>query len=250
MKRIIALLLCTGFIFALAGCKQKTPEEIEQEITTKLEEAKYADTHISGSIAINIPDAGQQKITIDGDCKLDASGELPKILLDGSIGLEGVMSFPLSFYMDDSNAVISILGQSEKAPIDEETKSQLKVLMGENAVKTNFNKTVTATAYEGTDAIEINYDLSTLNQLMSSNVDDDTTINSFKTYYLLKNKDELDSMVALISITAEGEQMDINIRIKFNSLGQPVDFTAPTVTEGTDRTLDILTNQQTNKEAA
>lgn len=250
MKRIIAFIVCMSFIFAFTGCKTKSAEDIEKDISAKLEEAKYADTHITGSIAMNVPDAGQQKITIDADYKLDASGEIPKMLLDGNIGLEGIMSFPMSFFMDENNAVISVLGQSAQAPIDEETKSQLKLFMGENAVKTNFNKTVASTTYEGTEAIELNYDLSALNQLMAANSEDNVSINSFKVYYLLKDKDKLDSIAALISLTSEGEQMDINLNIKINSIGQSIDITAPTVSVGTDKTLDILTNQQTNKEAA
>lgn len=242
MKKLIALFMCIAIIFALTGCKKKSIDEIEQKISQQLTDAEYIDAHISGKVSMNIPDAGMQTLTIDADYKMDISGNFPKMLLDGSFGLEGVMSIPLSLYLDENSASISMLGQVQETTINDEAKTQLQTILGKDGIQTNFSKTVTETTYNDTRAIQLTYDVSAINQLASLSAQ--ASLDNLTSYYLLNNKDELDSMVVLLSITSEGEKMDMEFTIKYNSLNQPITITP--ISTGTTRNIPLLTNEQTS----
>lgn len=238
MKRIIALCLSFGLIFAVTGCKKKSAQDIEQQITKQMADSKYADVHITGDISMNIPDAGSQKITIDTDLKTDISGNFPKIGMNGSIGVAGVVTLPLNFYMDNDKLAINMLGQYSEAPIPDDVKEQIKSAMNQNSgVQLALNKTVTITKYNNQDALEIVFDTTQLNQLINSPLfnpsagSENVSIDKLQAYYLLKNGEELDSVVVQMTMTSGTEKIDMNFTAIYNSIGQPVEITPPASTQ-------------------
>lgn len=229
MKKILALALCVVLAFAATGCKKDTPQDLEKELTQKLADAKYLDTNIKATVDMNLEGMGAQQMVLDGSLKLDISGEFPKMSMDGSMAIANLMTLPFGFYMDDSTALISMLGQSQEVPIDETTKNQFKTAMQANKSESTISKTVEETKYNEQKALKINFDLNQLNTVSSAatagQTDASPKITKMDMYYVLTDSNDLKSIVADLVVNSEGQDMTMNLTMDINSIGQPVEIT-------------------------
>lgn len=248
MKKILALALCACAVFCFSGCQKKaTAESMERKITQQLIDAKYIDSDVFGTIGVNMGNMGYRQLSVSGNVKTDTSSGFPKLNLDGTLGIEGLMSLPFKMYMDENKSTINLLGQTQETPINEDTKS--KITNAINLASQNqadISRTVKETTYNDMKALEIDYDINQLNMLLSaSGAQNDpnkkTTVEQMKIYYLLNENNDIHSCVINASSITGTDKTEINLTIKFNSIGQPLNITS-------DQTEN--TQQSTSSQAA
>ncbi|MBQ9624995.1 MAG: hypothetical protein IJR47_02690 [Clostridia bacterium] len=233
LKSFCALALCFGLIFALTGCKKASPEAIEKKISEDLKNAQYFDADIKGSLKADIAQLSGQNVTIEMNMKMDKSGGFPIMIMDGTVGVEGLLTMPATIYFDSEKMVVSAMGQSMQNPIPEKIKKQLDESLAKGNAQQELNKTVTATKVGDSSALEIAYDLEQINKHFAekNGGKTDVKLEEMKMFYILKGKDELDGISVDMTIVsgANGEKMQMQFEIKYNSIGQPVTITAPAV---------------------
>lgn len=244
MKKMLAIVLCVALAVVGVGCgKKESPEQMEKRLTQKFIDAKSADLTIKASINANLASAGVQTFTLDSAVKLDINGNFPKLSFDGSMGVENLMTMPIKAYMDENGMVTSMLGQNQQIPIPSDLKAQFSELNSQTSnANANLSKTVEETDYNGQQALKINYDLNQINTLVSAAASSQaskaapTTISKMDIIYVLKSKDEIQSIVLDLTTASGAETSNMHIEIAINSIGQPVEITPLSDTPATTPT--------------
>lgn len=230
MKRLFSIFLCTLVVLSLAGCKKpKTPQEIEQQITQELSNITYLDAQVAGTIAMQTGTASKMTVSVDTAYKLDDSGDFPVMSLNGTLGVEGIASMPVSFYMNENGGVLEALGQSTNFPIDDTIKAQMTGADNQT-LPADINRSIAETTYNNQRAIQITYDTNALNNKLQYT---EPVFNSFIVYYLIDEKDKLSNVVTTLAVSSVSFQADINLDIKINSLNEPITIEPITVTKQT-----------------
>lgn len=225
MKRLLAVTLCLGLIFA-AGCRNSnSPETREKKLTQDFLESKYVSGNIDGTLKMNMDNMGEQTLNINSTFQSDTSTGFPKFKMDGNVSLGDVMSLPLIIYADESGWSTTMLGHTQSHEIAEDRRNQIRFVTEQLiANQASISRTVKETTRNEKNALEIRLDVNQTNSLFANSGNPNNSVEQFTMYYILNENNEIEQ-IEVETIMTIGQRMEIHLFITPTSIGQPFEIT-------------------------